>query len=158
MKTKQFLIKSLITLVVFSCLLISVQGTANPGPTENAQAKAKPGKVIKNQDKLVVLWTSGDREVALKMVFMYTLNSKKFGWWEDITLVVWGPSAKLLAEDKELQDYIKKIKEAGVVFKAFKGCADLYGFSKKLEDLGIIVKYMGELTNYIKEGRNILTF
>ena len=29
-----------------------------------------------NKDKLVVVWTSGDREVALKMVFMYTINSK----------------------------------------------------------------------------------
>lgn len=28
------------------------------------------------QDKLAVLWTSADREVALKMVFMYTYNSK----------------------------------------------------------------------------------
>ena len=30
--------------------------------------------------ELVVLWTSGDRDVALKMVFMYTLNSKLKGW------------------------------------------------------------------------------
>ena len=111
---------------------------------------------VKNEDQLVVLWTSGDREVALKMAFMYTLNSKKFGWWQDITLVVWGPSAKLLSEDQELQDYIKKIIASGVVVKACKGCADLYGVSKKLTDLGIIVKYMGELTNYLKENRKIL--
>jgi hypothetical protein len=58
---------------------------------------------IPASEKLVVLWTSGDPEVAKKMVFMYTYNAKKHGWWEDITLVVWGPSAKLLAEDKEWQ-------------------------------------------------------
>ncbi|TCO70689.1 hypothetical protein, partial [Marinisporobacter balticus] len=58
-----------------------------------------------NKDKLVVLWTSGDREVAFKMVFMYTLNAKLKGWWKDVTLIVWGPSSKLLSEDAEVQVY-----------------------------------------------------
>ncbi len=114
-------------------------------------------KTIPANEKLVILWTSGDREVALKMVFMYTLNSKRFKWWEDITLVVWGPSAKLLSEDQELQDNIKKIIESGTVVKACKACSDQYGVSEKLIELGIDVKYMGELTDYIKEGRHILT-
>ena len=109
-------------------------------------------------DKLVFLWTSGDREVALKMVFMYTYNAKARAWWEDITLVVWGPSAKLLSEDEELQEYLHKILEAGVTVKACKGCSDQYGVSGKLEELGITVLYIGkELTDYLKEGRKILT-
>ena len=112
---------------------------------------------LKNSDKLVILWTSADKEVADKMVFMYTYNSKRFKWWEDITLVVWGPSAKLLAEDNDLQKYLKKIMEQGTVVKACKGCADQYGVSEKLEELGITVKYMSEFTDYIKEGRHILT-
>ncbi|MBN2511279.1 MAG: DsrE family protein [Spirochaetales bacterium] len=109
-------------------------------------------------DKLVILWTSGDREVALKMAFMYTLNSRRYGWWDDITFVVWGPSAKLLSEDTELQQSIKQMKEMGVTLKACKMCSDQYGVSSKLSALGIEVKYMGELTDYIKNGRNILTF
>ena len=109
-------------------------------------------------DKLVIVWSSADRDVALNMVFMYTSNSKKFGWWDDITLVVWGPSAKLLAEDEALQIHIKNMIDAGVVVKACKMCSDSYGVSLKLEKLGIIVKYMQELTDYIKEGRHILTF
>jgi len=113
----------------------------------------KPGK-----EKLVIIWSSADRDVALKMAFMYTSNSKKYGWWDDITLVVWGPSAKLLTEDQELQDNIKRMLDAGIVVKACKACSDQYGVSGKLQELGIIVKYMGELTDYIKEGRNILTF
>ena len=110
------------------------------------------------KEKLVMIWSSADRDVALQMVFMYTSNSKKFGWWDDITLVVWGPSAKLLAEDQELQVYIKSMIDAGVVVKACKLCSDNYGVSGKLEELGIIVKYMSEFTDYIKEGRSILTF
>ena len=113
----------------------------------------KPGN-----EKLVIIWSSADRDVALQMVFMYTSNSKKFGWWDDITMVVWGPSAKLLAEDEELQIKLKHMINNGIVVKACKLCSDSYGVSYKLEKLGIIVKYMRELTDYIKEGRHILTF
>ena len=106
---------------------------------------------------LVVLWTSGDREVALKMVFMYTLNARLKGWWEEVILIVWGPSAELLCRDEELQEKIARMKEAGVVLEACKACCDLYGVSPDLEALGIEVKYMGApLSDYLKEDRAVL--
>ncbi len=109
-------------------------------------------------DKLVVVWTSGDKEVAMKMVFMYTYNAKKQAWWDDVTLLVWGPSSKLLSEDKELQDYVKKMQDCGVFVMACKACADQYGVANKLTDLGITVKYAGQdLTKFIKE-RKVVTF
>jgi len=112
---------------------------------------------IPASEKLVVLWTSGDKEVAEKMVLMYTINSKRFDWWKDITLVVWGPSQKVLVENKDIQEYVKKIQEQGTAVKACKGCSDKYGISDQLEKLGVEVKYMGEITDYMKEGRHILT-
>ena len=112
-----------------------------------------------DSSKLFVLWTSGDREVALKMVFMYTYNAKKNGWWDTIRFIVWGPSSKLLAEDTELQEEIRKMKEEGVELYACKACADLYGVSDKLTELGITVKYFGkDLTDLIKSGWHQLTF
>jgi hypothetical protein len=86
-----------------------------------------------NEDSLVLLWTSGDREVALNMVFMYTLNSKLKNWWSEVRLIVWGPSSRLLSEDKDLQDEIRKMKNAGVILEACKACADKYGVSQRLE-------------------------
>lgn len=110
-------------------------------------------------EKLFVIWSSADREVAKKMVFMYTFNAKLNGWWNDISLIVWGPSAKLVSEDKELQAEIIKIKEAGVELMACKACSDSYGVSDTLEALGIDVKYMGEpLTQLLKQGNKIITF
>jgi hypothetical protein len=133
--------------MALSCLYLPAQ-----------EAESTAGKVLKPQEKLVVLWTSGDREVALKMVFMYTYNAKKYGWWKDITLIVWGPSSKLLSADKELQDYLGKIIKTGIKVLACKGCSDQYGVSKQLEDLGITVKYIGvELTTFLKEGWRMLT-
>ena len=113
---------------------------------QQPKAKIKP-------DELVVIWTSGDREVALKMAFMYTFNCKRFEWgWKDVTLVVWGPSAKLLAEDKELQEHIVDMKEKGVKLFACKKCSDMYNVSGDLKRLGIEVKYMGKpLTDYLRD-------
>ena len=145
--------KKLISIIVI--LLISLSANfAQDNPTTQTEQKQ-----LNSKDKLVVVWTSGDRDVAIKMVYMYTYNAKKYGWWDDITFIVWGASAKLLSEDKELQDYIKKMKDEGIDLKACKACADMYGVSDKLTELGITVKYMGvELTDFIKEGRHVLTF
>ena len=100
-------------------------------------------------ETLVVLWSSGDREVATKMGFMYTLNAKLRGWWKNVTLIVWGPSAKLLTEDSELQDLIKEMRATGVVLLACKACSDIYGVSETLEKFGVEVKYTGELFTQI---------
>jgi hypothetical protein len=132
---------------------MSVFGSSTVSAQEKAAAKADA------PSKLLVVWTSGDREVAIKVAFMYTLNSKTSKWWNDVCLVVWGPSAKLLSEDRELQDYVKKMIAAGVVVQACKACADMYGVSDTLTKLGIDVKYMGKpLTDMLKSGWVNLTF
>ena len=64
-----------------------------------------------DSSKLCVVWTSADKDVAIKMVYMYTFNAKKNGWWDEVCLIVWGPSAKLLAGDEELQGRIAAMKE-----------------------------------------------
>jgi hypothetical protein len=108
--------------------------------------------------ELVLLWISGDRETALKMAFMYAGNSKKRGWWEEVTLIVWGPSAKLLAEDEELQGELVGLRRNGVVLEACKACSDSYGVTQELESLGVEVKYMGQpLTGYLKDGCRVLS-
>ena len=113
---------------------------------------------MSDKTHLYVLWTNDNRLTAEKMVFMYTYNAKKYEWWKDITLLVWGPSAKLLTEDQELQDEVKSMLEEGIHVLACKGCADQYGISEKLEDIGVEVRYTGvDLTNFIKE-RHVVTF
>ncbi len=109
--------------------------------------------------KLVVVWSSADREVALEMVFMYTFNAKLRGWWDDVTFIIWGPSEKLLSSDLELQGRLRKMIKEGIVVEACRACSDDYGVTESLEKLGVDVKYMGEpLTDYIKNGRNVITF
>ena len=111
-------------------------------------------------EKLAVLWTSGDRDVAIKMVFMYTHNAKLQGWWKDVMLIVWGHSAKLLSVDTEVGNYVVKMLKDGVEVVACKACADSYGVSDILEKMGVDVKYMGQpLTEYLKDPAvKVITF
>jgi len=140
-----------------TCLVLGVlllmTGWVNAGPGLGETS------VSGDSSKLFIIWTSGDREVALKMVFMYAYNAKKFGWWDTIRFIVWGPSSKLLAEDNELQEGIKIMKEEGVELYACKACSDLYGVSDKLAELGITVKFIGkDLTDLLKAGWIHMTF
>lgn len=115
-------------------------------------------KMEENKSKLAVLWTSGDPNVAEKMAFMYTYNAKKQGWFDEVVLIVWGPSAKLLSENKMLQDYVKKMQDAGIKVEACMACARMYEVDDKLKELGIDVKGMGvPLSNYLKDGWKTLS-
>jgi hypothetical protein len=111
------------------------------------------------QDKLVVLWTSGDPEVAEKVCFMYTHNAKLQGWFDEVTLIVWGPSAKLLSENTEIQERVKAMIADGVKVEACVACANMYGVSGDLSALGIDVKGMGvPLSDYLKSDAKVLSF
>ncbi len=112
------------------------------------------------QDKLVILWTSDDANLAERMVFPYVHTAGEAQWFDDVTLIVWGPSAKLLAENVVIQEKLKEIADAGVTIEACIVCANEYGVNETLEDLNfLILKPMGKpLTDYIKEpGVHVLT-
>ena len=115
---------------------------------------------VKNEsDTLVILWTSGDPDVALKMVFMYAHAAVKNSWWNEINLIVWGPSSKLTSENIDIQKKIAEMQSVGIKVEACKACADQYGVADKLIELGIEVKYMGKaLTEIIKSNKKLVTF
>lgn len=107
---------------------------------------------------LYVLWTNADLITAEKMVFMYTVNSLLKNWWDKVTLIVWGATAKLVSEDENVQKMVKKALEAGVHVSACKACADQLGVTETLEKLNIEVKYWGmPLTEILKNEETLLT-
>lgn len=107
---------------------------------------------------LNILWTSDSQVTAEKMVIMYAINSLRHGWWEQVTLIVWGGSAKLVGEDAAIQKKIKDALDAGVHITACKACADQLGVSEVLEKLGVEVKYWGApLTDILASGEKLLT-
>ena len=107
---------------------------------------------------LYILWTNDNVVTAEKMVFMYAINSLRHGWWENVTLVVWGATAKLIAENGRIQALIAEAQENGVYVKACKACADQLGVSEILEAHGIDVEYLGILlTNVLKNDEKLIT-
>ncbi|MCB2167084.1 MAG: DsrE family protein [Deltaproteobacteria bacterium] len=107
---------------------------------------------------LYVLWTNDNRITAEKMIFMYTINSLIKGWWENVTVIIWGAPAKLVSEDVNIQKMVRKALEAGVHITACKACADQLGVTEILEKLNIEVKYWGgPLTEILKNDEKLLT-
>jgi hypothetical protein len=107
---------------------------------------------------LYVLWTNDNLITAEKMVFMYTINSLLQGWWETVTLIIWGAPTKLVSENEMIQKMVKKALDAGVHISACKACADQLGVTETLENLNIEVKYWGKpLTEILTNGEKLLT-
>ncbi len=140
-------------------LVLSLSCLTIPAFAQDAPAPEDPATEFSPADRLVILWTSADKETAEKMIFIYAFNAMKYEWWRDIELIVWGPSSFLLSQDSDLQERVLEMQEIGVRFTACKWCADEYGVSDDLAELGIDVKYMGKaLTDYVQDGRHLMTF
>ncbi len=143
--------KKLLTLLMFVGFVFTQSNTFGqdaPAPVKNTA-----------KDTLLVVWSSGDIEVAEKVCFMYTFNAKRAAWFKEVIFVIWGPSAKLLAENEKLQGSVKKMKEQGIIVEACSACAKMYGVQDKLKELGVDVKGMGTvLTKYLKAGYPNITF
>jgi hypothetical protein len=79
-------------------------------------------------------------------------------WWEKVTLIIWGATAKLVSEDTAIQDKIKAAIDAGVNISACKACSDQLGVTEALQKLQIEVKYWGlPLTELLKNDEPLLT-
>jgi hypothetical protein len=109
---------------------------------------------------LVVVWSSGDRDVALHACLNYVETASKNKLFNQIGLIVMGPSAKLLAQDEELQAKIELIIAGGTKVLAAAESAAAYGVSDKLKGLGIEVQPMDKhLADLLKDsGTRVLTF
>lgn len=104
-------------------------------------------------ESVFIVWSSDDPEVAHNIAFMYAHNAMKRGWWQQIRLIIWGPSAKLASEDPDIQVRIKEMLDDGVEVWACRACAENYGVADTLETLGIEVLYVGTpVTEMLKSG------
>lgn len=145
MKFTKTLLLSVVLLITFTHFGIKAQSEESSGS--------------ESTDKLVVVWTSDDPYVAERVALMYTHAAKTAGWFSEVTLIIWGPSAKLSAENIKIQEKLKAMQEDGVVIEACIVCANEYGVTDALRNLDFVVKGMGSpLTDYLKSGAKVLTF
>jgi len=157
MKSYRFFIFAAAVLLIAAVAgreFVKAEGKGKAANQERSVEKAKEAT-----GQLAMLWTSGDADVANNVCFMYTHEAKRKGWFRKVMLIVWGPSAKLLSEDKKLQEKVKEMMADGVDVKACIVCARRYGVVEDLRELGIEVKGMGRpLTRLLKSDWKMLTF
>lgn len=110
------------------------------------------------KSKLYILWTNDSLITAEKMVFMYGINSKLKGWWDEVSIIIWGATVQLVCENKRVQELIEEAQLEGVHISACKACSDQLGATDTLEELGVEVIYQGvPLTEILKNGEKLLT-
>ena len=117
-----------------------------------------PGGHTMSNDHLHILWTNDNPLTAENMVMLYAINAKKKNWWQDVTVIIWGATAKIAVENELLKGLIQDGIENGVHFSACKACADKLGTTDRLLAMGVEVLYWGEpLTKLIKDAQPLLT-
>jgi hypothetical protein len=120
---------------------------------------AQEVKVATPSDTLVVLWSSGDPDVAEKACLMYAHAAKRNNWFKEVILIVWGPSEKLLTENALLKEKVASMKKDGVIVEACIACSNMYGVTNDLKACEVDVKGMGvPLTRYLKRGYRVVSF
>ena len=111
-----------------------------------------------DENHLHILWTNADPTVFDKMVLMYAVNSLVRGWWEKVTVILWGDTAALAAHDPAVKERIALAMEQGVAFSACITCAKELGVEEDLREMGLEVISWGPLlTELIKSRAPLLT-
>lgn len=127
--------------------------------TNTFKTMAQSEKHENEPNKLVVVWTSDDPYLAERMVLMYVHAAKNNNWFNEVTLIIWGPSAKMVSENLKIQEKLKAMQIDGVQIQACIACASAYDVVDDLKNLNFEVKGMGKpLTEYLKSNAKVLTF
>ena len=122
-------------------------------------AVAQPAGVAGPSDTLVVMWTSGDPEVAQEVCLMYAHAAKKNKWFKEVILIVWGPSQRLAVENAAIKEKVASMRKDGVIVQACIACSNMLGVTDALKACSIDVRGMGvPLTAYLKRGYKVVTY
>lgn len=110
-------------------------------------------------DRIVVLWTTEEKEVAMKVVMPFLFYGRANGWWKDMHLIIWGPSVRLAAQDADVAEQLQDVLDSGVSTRVCKLCTDKYGVAEFYAQLGIEPGYVGSsLSDLIRQGEKVITF
>lgn len=114
---------------------------------------------LKNRSELAIIWSSSDKEVARNTVFNYALNAKCREWWSDVYLIIWGPSAKLLAENVDVQCEVEEMRNKGIKVSVCADNANACGVCKELVNMGLEVRGIQQpVLEMLARGAKVITF
>jgi hypothetical protein len=97
-------------------------------------------------NNILVIISSSD-VLKARTGIVYATNALKHGWVDDLRLVVFGPAEQVLAQEPVLQEALQTFMEQNQEVAACKAISDMAGVSQGLADLGLQVRYIGELVS-----------
>ena len=102
-------------------------------------------------DKVLLVIATGDKEKALTGL-MYAKNAINRRWLEDVKVVYFGPSERLMYSDLEVADAAIEVVGMGESF-ACKAISDREAIRESIHGMGVKVEYVGTIiSDYIKKG------
>jgi hypothetical protein len=113
---------------------------------------------MNEKKELTILWTNTDITTAQLMVMTYSRTCMLARLWDKITVVMWGTTVRLMAENENLQEYYRMAAHAGVKFSACLTCAQQFRVIDKLTALGVeVIPWVDPFTVLLQENHKILT-
>lgn len=92
------------------------------------------------------------------MVCLYAHNAILKGWMDEVEVLVWGASQRLISEDLEVQSKVQMMINDGVKVVACLKCADSMNITQSLQSCNIDVFYTGELlSSWVNSGESIVS-
>ena len=107
---------------------------------------------------LHIVWVNSDPISAVNMVLMYATNSLLNDWWDKVTVIIWGASQKLAAENEAVRFEMQNAQDVGVEFSACVSCANNLGTGPALEADGIeVIRWGQKLSQLLQNGKHVIT-
>lgn len=101
--------------------------------------------------KLLIIIATGNKEKALTGL-MYAKNTIKREWIEEVKIVYFGPSEKLIQTDSDVANEAIEIANLCESY-ACKAISDREGISEYIDKMGVKIEYVGSIiSDYIKQG------
>ena len=95
--------------------------------------------------KLLIVWKSSDETDIHNFVIPYVYNSKKHQWFSEVELLIWGASQERVINDTIIQQRVSNLIKNEIKVYACKMCSDKIGATDILKEIGVNVRYTGDL-------------
>ena len=106
---------------------------------------------------LHIIWANGDPVTSEDMVLMYAHNSILNGWWDRVTVVLWGAPQQTIFNNESVLLKLRLARNSGVEFSACVSCAIDLGLMEKLEEEQIeTIRWGQKLSLLLQNGKHVL--
>ena len=125
-----------------------------------SQSPQKALKTVQKENKGVnLLWTAEDRDVFTESIVPYAHKHLDGKSENGLTLIIWGPAVKVLAENDQTQDKLASMIDKGLHVKTSEFLTDQYGVTEQMKQIGVEVGKTDEvLTKTLtEEGSHIVS-